>query len=79
MDPRGASCLSRVGMVRCLRMTVRLLSMPGFAGVLEAGRYGEVKGLEMLAARRKVKADVKELALKGWVPNVIDDFCLDSV
>ena len=45
--------------------------------VLQSKFYGQVKAAAVLADRRRVKDDVKRLALSGWIPNVgDDDFCL---
>ncbi|KAI1436920.1 adenosine deaminase/editase [Xylaria sp. CBS 124048] len=47
--------------------------------VLGSSIYGEIKDAELLAPRRRVKEEVRELALKGWVRNLGDeDFRLGS-
>ncbi|KAH9895517.1 adenosine deaminase/editase [Xylariomycetidae sp. FL2044] len=40
---------------------------------LSANTYGEVKGSRLLEARRKMKAEVRTKALKGWVRNAGDE------
>ena len=76
-DPRGASQVSRTSMLGSVRATIELLALPELVAVLLAKTYGEVKGLQLQSARREVKEEVRELALVGWTPNVVDDFSFD--
>ena len=78
MNPRGASSVSRMSMLRSVRATLKLLSVPALAAVLSAKTYSEFKGSQPLKIRRGVKEDVRQLALAGWVPNIEDDFSLDT-
>ena len=40
---------------------------------IEEGTYAAVKASPLLAARRKVKRDVRATALRGWIRNLGDD------
>ncbi|CAJ2504533.1 Uu.00g119270.m01.CDS01 [Anthostomella pinea] len=79
-DARGASFASRR---RIWALAAKVAGLLGVGGVdevrrvLGAGTYGEVKGAELLRARRRVKEVVTQQALKGWVRNSGDeDFTL---
>lgn len=70
---RGASVISRA------RLGGAVLAVARGAGVAELQRlgkgatYAEVKNLDALAQRRRVKEDVKAEVLRNWVPNAGDD------
>ena len=74
-DPRGASKISRKEMWPAVAEVLSLLkiSIPGIA------TYKELKLSEMLAERRLVKAEVTAEALKGWIPNHMDNFELKTL
>lgn len=57
---------------------VGLVGLPMIGSVLGKRRYGDVKVDEVFEDRKRVKDDVKEVGLKGWVRNTGDDgFGLD--
>ena len=73
-DARGAS---RVSKRRMWRLAIEVAGLVAARG-LEVDRvercllgktYGDAKGGEVLEGRRRVKVDVREMALKGWVRN----------
>ncbi|KAI8170516.1 tRNA-specific adenosine deaminase 1 [Colletotrichum sp. SAR 10_70] len=74
-DARGASAVSR------RRMWEEVAAVAGELGddgdglrrALAGVTYADVKGSEMLAARREVKMEARREALAGWVANVGDD------
>ncbi|KAJ0271993.1 hypothetical protein COL940_010720 [Colletotrichum noveboracense] len=74
-DARGASAVSR------RRMWEEVAAIAGELGddgeglrsALAGVTYADVKGSEMLAARREVKMEARREALAGWVANVGDD------
>jgi tRNA-specific adenosine deaminase 1 len=79
-DPRGASIVSRRNMwnaVADVRATLRTGESTGIASEVS---YSAFKASALLVNRRKVKADVLDIALKGWVRNDGDgDFHLGEV
>lgn len=75
-DPRGASC---VGRRRMWEGTTEILDLLGIKVKPEAKTYGDRKRGRGAKARARVKADVRELALKGWVKGTGDEsWGLDS-
>jgi tRNA-specific adenosine deaminase 1 len=67
-DPRGASCVSRRGVWQGVLDVAVMAGMTGLLEVLRTSKtYTELKSCEELAARRNVKKEAKEMALKGWV------------
>lgn len=71
-DPKGGSAVSRRNMWALARDIATLVA--GTNEIIpEQVMYKGLKGSEMLAARRKVKQDVRADALKGWVRNAGDD------
>ncbi|KAH0427486.1 hypothetical protein CcaCcLH18_09654 [Colletotrichum camelliae] len=74
-DARGASAVSR------RRMWEEVAAVAGELGddgedlrrALAGVTYADVKGSEILAARREVKIEARREALAGWVANVGDD------
>ncbi|RMZ66531.1 hypothetical protein GMOD_00001873 [Pyrenophora seminiperda CCB06] len=73
MDSRGASKICRrCSWAEALRL-VGLLDNAALIGeTLGRTGYGELKGLEVLDARKQVKEDTRRV-LKGWVKNTGDD------
>lgn len=72
-DVRGASRVCRRGM---WEVAVRVAAAGGLSALSEVfGKptYADVKAGEAFEARRRVKADVRPEALKGWVENRGDD------
>ena len=77
-DVRGASAASRLSIWWTIASTAGGLAIPMLEHVAHARTYAEVKRTKLLADRRQVKKDVLKEGLVGWVPNVEDDFALDS-
>ena len=79
-DIRGAPKVCRR---RTWKLALEIASKVGVHCVqkaLTAETYGEVKESEILDQRRRVKEDVRNNALKGWIKNWGDDgFGLDGV
>ena len=48
------------------------------SSVPEVATYNELKLSSLLVERKIVKADATKEALKGWIPNIMDDFGLKS-
>jgi len=73
-DDQSASRLSRKSMWRLvLEISKTLQDSAGYiASELAVRDYGTMKNCPFLSPRRRVKHDVKEDALKGWVPNSPD-------
>lgn len=72
-DARGASAVSRRGIWKIAASVAAVAGVPVLREVLERKSYAEVKACELLAERRRVKRDVKSVALKGWVKNDGDE------
>lgn len=78
-DARGASMLCRKRMWELASEVAGLVDVLAVSQVLRLGSYELVKSSGLLEGRRKVKEEVKERALKGWVRNEGDDgFTLDA-
>lgn len=72
-NPLGASRISRRRMWELsMRIAGNVLVNMRRHFVVGDGSYGDMKGSEALAERRKVKRDIQK-ALKGWAPNRGDD------
>lgn len=73
-DTRGASCVSRTKM---WESAIEVLKNAGHTDALASsmmvGTYAGLKGSKMFQARERVKADVKELTLRGWKRNLGDE------
>lgn len=67
-DPRGASLISRRLSWKAAAQVAALVGVPALVDALGKERYRDVKASKILAARRRVKGDVRR-ALKGWVGN----------
>ena len=65
-DQKGASALSRMHIWSLLLDTICLIDIPALRHVLELSSYLDMKTLQDLDYRRRVKQDVKDEALKGW-------------
>lgn len=79
MDPRGASKISRKNMWMLAAQIARIASAPAVLEALTQALYQDVKTHETLAARRKVKLDMQNHGLTGWVHNTGDsNFTLPS-
>lgn len=79
MDPRGASKICRRSV---WSLAVQIAGIAGAPAVLEAlttATYRDTKDSVSLEARRKVKKEIQERGLNGWVKNTGDsDFALSS-
>ncbi|KAK4125321.1 hypothetical protein N657DRAFT_570234 [Parathielavia appendiculata] len=71
-DLRGASLTSRRRMWAAAMEVAGLLDNEGIAKQLGKGTYDGLKEGELLAARRRIKEDVRAEALKGWLRNCGD-------
>jgi tRNA-specific adenosine deaminase 1 len=71
-DLKRASLTSRRRMWAAAVEVARLLGDEGIAKELGKGTYDELKEGELLAARRRVKEEVRAEALKGWLRNCGD-------
>lgn len=71
-DVKGASRTSRRAMWAAAVEVAALLGEEGIAAELRSGTYDGVKEGGLLAARRRVKEEVRGGALKGWLRNVGD-------
>lgn len=76
-DPRGASVLCRKSMWKLAAELAALVAVPAVSQTLSQGSYELVKSSSLLEARIRVKDEVKERALRGWITNEGDDFSLD--
>ena len=65
-DRKGASALSRVHIWMLLSETIGLIDVPALRCVPKMSSYLDLKNLQQLKHRRRVKEDVKSKALKGW-------------
>lgn len=72
-DIRGASRVCKRSTWKLALDTAGLVDMPNLSVLLNARTYGEVKDGELMGIRRKVKEEVREVALRGWIQNVGDD------
>lgn len=70
-DPRGGSAVSRRKMWVLATEVARMAGMGELATF--QGTYGEMKEGRMVAERRKVKAEARGAALKGWIRNTGDE------
>ena len=73
-DIRGASKLSRKKMWETVAEMLSHVSFP----LPEVASYTDLKRSGVLEERRTVKADATKAALNGWIPNITDDFSLES-
>ncbi len=71
-DPRGASRVSRKKTWQAVAEVLSALSSTAPV----ASTYEDLKLSGALAERRTVKAEATADALKGWIPNIMDDFAL---
>lgn len=72
-EPRGASAICRRSMWRCVLEIAGVVGIPALMDAAGKSYYGEVKAGSLLEARRKVKTEVREEVLKGWVRNSGDE------
>ncbi|KAK2006403.1 adenosine-deaminase domain-containing protein [Colletotrichum eremochloae] len=74
-DAKGASAVSRRRMWELAAALAESLGSEGepLRRAVEVDTYAQVKGGELLAARREVKESARKEGLAGWVVNVGDD------
>ncbi|KIW06415.1 uncharacterized protein PV09_02866 [Verruconis gallopava] len=72
-DPRGACAICRKSLWKIAAELANLLDEDLLDSALKVSSYGEIKGSELLALRRRMKNELKTQNLKGWVPNVGDE------
>ncbi|KAF2433183.1 hypothetical protein EJ08DRAFT_647566 [Tothia fuscella] len=78
-DPKGASAICRKSMWQAVVKLMQLLERPSMEEMPIKKTYEQVKNSEVLRDRRRVKAEVVNLALKGWTRNQGDEgFELDE-
>ena len=65
-DRKGASALSRMHIWSLLLDTISLMDIPALRHVLKLSSYLDMKTLQDLEHRRRVKQEVKDEVLKGW-------------
>ncbi|SMQ50128.1 unnamed protein product [Zymoseptoria tritici ST99CH_3D7] len=74
LDPKAASCVSRRMAWKSVLEVAMLAGIPLLTEALRKKRtYAEMKGCKVLEGRARVKKDVKEMVLKGWVRNEGDE------
>lgn len=79
-DVRGASLVCKMGLWRAAVNVAALVGVPLLVETMGKRSYRDVKEAELLAARRRVKEDVRREGLPGWVKNTGDDeFDLESI
>jgi tRNA-specific adenosine deaminase 1 len=79
-DPRGASAICRRSMWHAVAALTTSFNLPAACESCQEETYEELKRSVVLRDRRKVKIDVLETALKGWVSNTGDEgFGLNSI
>jgi tRNA-specific adenosine deaminase 1 len=71
-DAKGASATSRRRMWAAAVEVAALLGNEGIGRELGKGTYDGVKEGPLLEGRRRVKAEVRDKALKGWLRNTGD-------
>jgi tRNA-specific adenosine deaminase 1 len=77
-DPRGASRMCKKRLWELAREVAALAACEDVERGLDSASYAEVKCGMVLGARRKVKQEVRDEALRGWVRNAGgEDFARD--
>lgn len=74
IDPMGGTSVCRVKAWRAVLETAALLGIPALVRALSSLDYAELKDTDLLQDCGRVKAETRELALAGWIPNVGDNF-----
>lgn len=72
-DPKGASNICRKRMWDAVKDVHAIMEVSMTSKASDAACYKDFKNLSGLESRRKVKEDVRNVALKGWVKNEGDD------
>ncbi|MCJ1284225.1 hypothetical protein MMC26_003556 [Xylographa opegraphella] len=75
-DLKGGSAVCRLKISRLVSETLTLLAISMVVEGLRNLTYADLKQASVLEERRKVKQQVTEAALVGWIPNVEDNFDL---
>ncbi|QDS73879.1 hypothetical protein FKW77_007007 [Venturia effusa] len=72
-DPEGASAISRKGTWDAVKNVQAIMVASTTSNNPAPARYKDLKELPELEGRRRVKDDVRNFALKGWIRNAGDD------
>lgn len=72
-DPKGASAICRKRMWDAVKDVHAIMEISMMGKASDAACYKDFKNLPDLDNRRRVKEDVRNVALKGWVKNEGDD------
>jgi tRNA-specific adenosine deaminase 1 len=72
-DPRGASTICRKSMWNAVKEVSATLGTPSISEATGVGCYKDFKDCQGLSYRRRVKDNLCNIALKGWVRNEGDD------
>lgn len=72
-DPKGASAICRKRLWDVVRNVHDIMEVSMVSEASDVACYKDVKNLPRLESRRRVKEDVRDVALKGWVKNEGDD------
>lgn len=73
-DPRGGSALCNVRMWKLVFQIAALMTLPSLQRIRSFFPNQQAKESELLEARRRVKEEVRQNALKGWIRNQVDVF-----
>lgn len=72
-DVKGASTVSKRRLWKAVLDVAVCAGGPALVAALSKRTHGEMKESELLEGRKRVKRDVREMALKGWKRNVGDE------
>lgn len=75
-DPRGGSALCNARMWKLYSQAANATGLPALQENLRLKSYQQIKLSEQLRSRLEVKKEVRNKALRGWVPNDGDYFDL---
>lgn len=76
IDPQGRSTLSRKEMWRAVSRVLSCTSSPILQNLTPTASYQQLKHVDALIVREKVKSNARTRALKGWICSDADDFQL---
>lgn len=68
-DPRGGSALCNARLWKLYSQAANAIGLPSLQEILRLRSYQQIKLSEQLRSRLEVKEEVKNKALRGWVPN----------
>lgn len=75
-DPRGGSALCNARLWKLYSQAANAIGLPTLQENLRLKNYQQIKLSEQLRSRLEVKEEVRNKALRGWVPNDGDHFDL---